>query len=141
MPNLSIYEEDENGVDTDRFYTMNRYVTSPVAAQATHLGGQYNLENPVAVAHQAKRDESTIKLSPEFILKYDVLGTHDDQTKLTYEGQVIFDIYNQDNNKIDIIDNCPSCDGILYVRNGKKGPFLGCSHFPKCKQTRDLTDE
>lgn len=49
--------------------------------------------------------------------------------------------YNQDNNKIDIIDNCPSCDGILYVRNGKKGPFLGCSHFPKCKQTRDLTDE
>ena len=98
MPNLSIYEEDENGVDTDRFYTMNRYVTSPVAAQATHLGGQYNLENPVAVAHQAKRDESTIKLSPEFILKYDVLGTHDDQTKLTYEGQVIFDIYNQDNN-------------------------------------------
>ena len=49
--------------------------------------------------------------------------------------------YNQDNNKIDIIDNCPSCDGILYVRNGKKGPFLGCSHFPKCKQTRDLTDD
>ncbi len=49
--------------------------------------------------------------------------------------------YNQDNDKIDIIDNCPSCDGILYVRNGKKGPFLGCSHFPKCKQTRDLTDE
>ena len=51
------------------------------------------------------------------------------------------EFYNQDNNKIDIIDNCPSCDGILYVRNGKKGPFLGCSHFPKCKQTRDLTDE
>ena len=49
--------------------------------------------------------------------------------------------YNQDINKIDIIDNCPSCDGILYVRNGKKGPFLGCSHFPKCKQTRELSDE
>ena len=49
--------------------------------------------------------------------------------------------YNQDNNKIDIIDNCPSCDGILYVRNGKNGPFLGCSHFPDCKQTRELTEE
>ena len=49
--------------------------------------------------------------------------------------------FNQDLKNIDIIDNCPSCDGILYVRNGKKGPFLGCSHFPKCKQTRDLTDE
>ena len=49
--------------------------------------------------------------------------------------------YNQDNNKIDIIDNCPSCDGILYVRNGKKGPFLGCSHFPKCKQTRDASGD
>ena len=49
--------------------------------------------------------------------------------------------FNQDLKNIDIIDNCPSCDGILYVRNGKKGPFLGCSHFPKCKQTRELTDE
>ena len=96
MPNLSIYEEDANGNDLDRFYTMNRYVTSPVAAQATQLGGQYDLPNPVAIAHDAKNDEKTIKLSPEFILKYDLLGTHDDQHRLTYEGQVIFDIYNLD---------------------------------------------
>ena len=97
MPNLSIYEEDANGNDLDRYYTMNRYVSSPVAAQPTLLGGQYDLPNPVAVAHDAKDNEKTIKLSPEFILRYEMLGTHDDQHRLTYEGQVIFDIYNNDN--------------------------------------------
>ena len=96
MPNLSIYEEDANGNDLDRYYTMNRFITSPVAAQGTLLENQYNMTNPVAVAHQAVNDEKTIKLSPEFILKYDVLGTQDNQTRLTYEGQVIFDIYNLD---------------------------------------------
>ena len=96
MPNLSIYEEDANGHDTNRFYTMNRYVKSPVPAQAELLKDQYDLANPVAVAYLAKADEKTIKLSPEFILKYDVLGTQDDQHKLTYEGQIIFDIYSND---------------------------------------------
>jgi len=96
MPNLSIYEEDENGNDTDRYYTMNRYVNSPVAAASKLLEEQYNLTNPVAVAEYAKNDEKTIKLSPEFILKYDILGTQADQTKLTYEGQIIFDIYSLD---------------------------------------------
>ena len=97
MPNLSIYEEDENGNDLDRYYTMNRYITTPVAAQATHLGGQYDLPNPVAIAHHAKDNEKTIQLSPEFLLKYEILGTHDDQHRLTYDGQVVFDIYNNDN--------------------------------------------
>jgi len=96
MPNLSIYEEDANGNDTDRFYTMNRYVTTPVKAASTLLSEQYDMTNPVAVAEYAKNDEKTISLSPEFILRYNVLGTQDDQTKLTYEGQVIFDIYAND---------------------------------------------
>ena len=98
MPNLSIYEEDENENDIDRFYTMNQFVRTPVSAatQQDHawMSDQYGLPNPVAVAHNAKNEERTIKLSPEFILKYDVLGTHDDEHRLTYEGQIIFDIYN-----------------------------------------------
>ncbi|MCQ2076807.1 MAG: SusC/RagA family TonB-linked outer membrane protein [Bacteroidaceae bacterium] len=104
MPNLSVYEEDANGVDTDRYYTMNPYVDSPVRAgsgefsgQSSLLSDQYGIPNPVAVAHEARSDEKTINLSPEFILKYDILGTEDDQSKLTYEGQVLFQIYNNDN--------------------------------------------
>lgn len=92
MPNLAIYDPD----DPSSYYTMNRYVTSPVAANATLLSEQYDLTNPVAVANLAKNDEKTINLSPEFILKYDMLGTSDDQTKLTYEGQVLFNISSID---------------------------------------------
>jgi len=28
---------------------------------------------------------------------------------------------------------CPKCDQPLYLRTGKRGPWLGCSTFPKCK--------
>jgi len=34
---------------------------------------------------------------------------------------------------------CPGCgQGTLVERNGKFGPFLGCSTFPACKHTREL---
>ena len=107
MPNLSIYREDENGNDLDEYYTMNPYLTAAEAVYyaASHkftdrtgytlLEDQYALPNPVAVAHQASNDEKTIKLSPEFIFKYDILGTEADQHRLRYEGQIIFDIYNK----------------------------------------------
>ena len=100
MPNLSIYEEDEYGRDTDRFYTMNPYITAAnggYKASKSYLDDQYAMPNPVAIAYLASDVEKTVKLSPEFIIKYDLLGTHDDEHKLTYEGQVIFDIYNLNN--------------------------------------------
>lgn len=96
MPNLSIYEEDENGVDTDRFYTMNPYITQATGgynASSELLKDQYNLPNPVAVAYLASDNETTIKLSPEFLLKYELLGTEAGKHRLTYDGQIIFDIY------------------------------------------------
>ena len=33
------------------------------------------------------------------------------------------------------IDNmiCPKCGGNLVTRNGKYGPFIGCSNYPKCR--------
>ena len=35
-------------------------------------------------------------------------------------------------------DKCPDCGGILRARNGKFGPFLGCSSYPLCKFTVNL---
>ena len=105
MPNLSIYEE-ENGHDTNRYYTMNPFLTAEEAGFNAGSGNfssydllkdQYALPNPVAVAYLAKDDEKTVKLSPEFILSYDILGTEADQHRLKYEGQIIFDIYNNNN--------------------------------------------
>ncbi len=35
---------------------------------------------------------------------------------------------------------CPTCaNGILGLRLGKSGGFIGCSNYPECKQTRPLT--
>jgi DNA helicase-4 len=36
---------------------------------------------------------------------------------------------------------CPVCgDGFLVRRKGKYGPFLGCSNFPKCRNTKQLAN-
>ena len=101
MPNLSIYEEDQYGNDLDRYYTMNPYVDSPVIAgsgsfsgQARLLSDQYLIPNPVALANLANNTEKNVKLSPEFIIKYNILGTDDESSRLTYEGQVLFQIAN-----------------------------------------------
>ena len=31
---------------------------------------------------------------------------------------------------------CPDCGKALLIRTGKRGPFIGCSGYPKCKYTR-----
>jgi restriction system protein len=33
---------------------------------------------------------------------------------------------------------CPQCGADLVERKGKRGKFLGCSTYPKCKHTEDL---
>ena len=100
MPNLSVYEEDDYGNDTDHYYTMNPNITAEegtYAAQGKILEDQYKMANPVAVAYLAKNTESTVKLSPEFIINYELLGTKEEPTKhmLTYQGQIVFDIFTK----------------------------------------------
>ena len=34
-------------------------------------------------------------------------------------------------------DVCPVCGKKLVTRNGKKGTFIGCTGYPKCKYTRE----
>jgi DNA topoisomerase-1 len=39
-------------------------------------------------------------------------------------------------------ESCPECeDGVLLVREGRRGKFLGCSNYPSCRYTRDYEDE
>jgi DNA topoisomerase-1 len=33
---------------------------------------------------------------------------------------------------------CPDCGQTLVIRNGRRGPFLGCSGYPKCRHTEDV---
>lgn len=37
---------------------------------------------------------------------------------------------------------CPTCrEGFLVRRKGKYGPFLGCSRFPRCKHTKNISTD
>ena len=46
--------------------------------------------------------------------------------------------YNSDLEFLDEIEICPECESVMYVKNGKYGPFFICSN--KCK-TPKITDE
>lgn len=37
------------------------------------------------------------------------------------------------------VEGCPQCDGWLQKKDGKFGPFLGCSSWPSCNYTRKLS--
>ncbi len=90
MPNVAIYEEDENEVSTGNFYIMQKEYTS------SQLNDQLGIANPVANAYLAKDHDNHLSLSPEFILRYQVLGTRPDQHQLEYSGQVTFNISSGD---------------------------------------------
>ncbi|MBU4440065.1 MAG: NERD domain-containing protein, partial [Firmicutes bacterium] len=46
---------------------------------------------------------------------------------------------NLKNNNTKIDNNsCPRCGGNLVNRNGKYGPFIGCSNYPKCRFTKKI---
>ncbi|MFQ6098560.1 MAG: topoisomerase DNA-binding C4 zinc finger domain-containing protein, partial [Armatimonadota bacterium] len=36
---------------------------------------------------------------------------------------------------------CPECGRAMVVRSGRRGDFLGCSGYPKCRHTEDLVAE
>ena len=97
-PNMSIYRQDANGNDTDEFYIMN-----PSDSDHSPAGGgnysSYNLSaikslgNPVAIANLAWSKENTYRLTPDFSVKYELLGTGAESSRLTLNGRVDFDIY------------------------------------------------
>ena len=88
MPNLSVYEQDKDGNDLNEYYSMLPTVSS-------QLRDQLNKQNPVALAHEAKNHETSYNIEPEFKLRYNLLGLAEHQTRLSYEGKVVFNIFNR----------------------------------------------
>lgn len=35
------------------------------------------------------------------------------------------------------VGGCPTCGSPLRKRNGRRGPFMGCSQYPACRYTRN----
>jgi DNA topoisomerase I len=38
---------------------------------------------------------------------------------------------------IAVDETCDNCGGAMTVRKGRRGYFLGCANYPKCKGTRE----
>jgi len=93
MPNLSIYEEDRNGNDLDEYYNMLPTVTQQLRED------QLDLKNPIALANLAKNNTVSYNIEPEFKLRYRLLGTDEEKTRLDYEGKVVFNIFNQNDDQ------------------------------------------
>lgn len=89
-PNLSIYVQDGNNNDTDEYFNLPSTISQNLKAQAY----QYN---PVALANLAKSEESSYNIQPEFKLNYNLLGIEEHKTRLTYEGNIVFNIFNRYN--------------------------------------------
>ena len=90
MPNLAIYEEGVNGNSTGDYYHM-------LSSSSSELIDQRGLVNPVALAYLASNKERSNNIMPEFQLVYNLLGVENEQTHLTYEGKVVFSIFNKYN--------------------------------------------
>ena len=97
-PNMGIYRQDANGNDTDEYYLMNRTGTSSQTPydgpySSYELRNVYGLGNPVAIANQAWIQDKTYRLTPDFTIKYEILGTEAEKSRLTFNGRVDFDIF------------------------------------------------
>ncbi len=42
---------------------------------------------------------------------------------------------------IELNETCPKCGSNLKIRFGRYGPFIGCSSYPKCSFTKDLSTD
>ncbi len=82
MPNMSIYEYNEQGIRTPNFF-------SP----AQNIQGQYpGTYNPVAMANSASNNIRSNRVTPHFNLQYDII-----KNILVATSDVQFDIYNTKN--------------------------------------------
>ena len=40
---------------------------------------------------------------------------------------------------VEVTETCPNCNSPMKLREGKKGWFLGCSKYPKCRGVREVS--
>ena len=98
-PNMAIYRQDGEGNETGEYFLMNPTApnrnTTPYDGMYSSydLSGIYNLGNPVAIGNLAWVKDQTYRLTPDFTIKYEILGTEAEKSRLTFNGRVDFDIF------------------------------------------------
>ena len=83
MPNMSIYEQDSLGNNTDAYYAMLKY-SSPNQLQSAMQGRK----NPIAVGDLAQYHTENYSINPQITFEYNLLGLEDNETQLKYRGMV-----------------------------------------------------
>ena len=98
-PNMAIYRQNADGTDTGEYYLMNPSApnrnTSPKVGDYSSydLSSIRSLGNPVAIANEAWAKDRTYRLTPDFTIKYEILSTEANKSRLTFNGRVDFDIF------------------------------------------------
>ena len=101
MPNMSIYEYDQYGNLTGDYYKM--LPTNPTKDaggdtnySSNRLDDMKKLGNPVAIANLAYNNQSTYRISPQFNLRYKLLGKSPDEGHvLDLNAEIYMDIFNE----------------------------------------------
>ena len=126
MPNLAIYEEDKDGNPTDVYYNMLPTVSS------VFRENQLKDYNPVALANLAKNEETSYNIEPEFKLNYELLGIDDEKSRLSYEGKIVFNIFNRYNDMFRPLElstgGWSSTDANLATNNAYKSLGITTTH-------------
>lgn len=98
-PNMSIYRQDADGNDTNDFYimapegTLNGNTPYTGNYSSYELRSIRSLGNPIAYSELSWRRDKTYRITPDFNIKYELLGTEAQKSRLTFNGRVDFDIY------------------------------------------------
>jgi TonB-linked SusC/RagA family outer membrane protein len=94
---MAIYRQNADGSDTDEYYLPNRYQNGRTPYDGDYLSydlrGIHDMGNPVAIANEAWVKDQTYRLTPDFTIKYEILGTEAEKSRLTFNGRVDFDIF------------------------------------------------
>ena len=83
MPNMSIYNQDSLGNNTDQYYAMLKYSNANML-QSTMV----NRQNPIAVGDLAQYNTENYSINPQITFEYNLLGLEDNETQLKYRGMV-----------------------------------------------------
>ncbi len=127
MPNLGVYYEDENGNPIDGLYynMLKNRVSEDLADMANDI-------NPVALAYSATNNSSSIQIQPEFNLVYNLLGLENNQTRLTYDGRIAFQVFNSTSDQFSpaslVTDGWDSSDNNKASTSSNKNMQLTTTH-------------
>ena len=96
-PNASIYRYDQYNNNTGEYFLMNPTMNGMTPDDGNYTSTQLQdvvaIGNPVAYANNSWQKEKTYSIVPDFNIKYELLGTENGKTRLTFNGRVYFDIY------------------------------------------------